>query len=301
MRQFTENEKQLLEKLVQLKQSARLEELQVATLLRKELNCFALKWNIETDKTLVFYSTRNINSKEIDWDALRKSYFQVADFLYFVEELEQENFIKIQTLSFELKNDNERMLYDRGKYKYDEKTDRFWIENEDIIALCSVDAQHKVCVDFVEYLERYANKVIYPLPLLEDFVSNDYKTIEERNFDRQILQNNRHHNELIDQNERYHRSQITKNESWQEKQIKMTNKSLLISATAVVFSVLVPFIVNKCSSPAKVDDLQLKEIKEAIIQSKTIVPDSIVVKQHDTLNVKGILPSVNINLNKTCK
>lgn len=54
MRQFTENEKQLLEKLVQLKQSARLEELQVATLLRKELNCFALKWNIETDKTLVF-------------------------------------------------------------------------------------------------------------------------------------------------------------------------------------------------------------------------------------------------------
>ena len=66
MRQFTENEKQLLEKLVQLKQSARLEELQVATLLRKELNCFALKWNIETDKTLVFYSTRNINSKEID-------------------------------------------------------------------------------------------------------------------------------------------------------------------------------------------------------------------------------------------
>lgn len=76
--------------------------------------------------------------------------------------------------------------------------------------MCSVDAQHKVFVDFVEYLERYANKVIYPLPLLEDFVSNDYKTIEERNFDRQILQNNRHHNELIDQNERYHRSQITK-------------------------------------------------------------------------------------------
>lgn len=54
MRQITENEKQLLEKLVQLKQSARLEELQVATLLRKELNCFALRWNIEPNKTLVF-------------------------------------------------------------------------------------------------------------------------------------------------------------------------------------------------------------------------------------------------------
>lgn len=36
---------------------------------------------------------------------LSKYYFQVADFLYFIEELEQEHFIKIQTLSFEVKTD----------------------------------------------------------------------------------------------------------------------------------------------------------------------------------------------------
>lgn len=91
------------------------------------------------------------------------------------------------------------------------------------------------------------------------------------------------------------------NNVWQEKQINKTNWSLFISAMAVLFSVIVPLLVNKCASPAKIEDSQLKEIKEAIIQSKTIVPDSIVVKQLDTLNVKGILPSENINLNKTCK
>lgn len=301
MRQITENEKQLLEKLVQLKQSARLEELQVATLLRKELNCFALRWNIEPNKTLVFYSTRNNVSKDIDWDALRKSYFQVADFLYFVEELEKENFIKIQTLSFELKNDNERMLYDRGKYKYDDKNDRFWFENDDIIALCSVNAQRKVFIDFVEYLERYANKVVYPLPLLEDFVKNKYKTIEQRNFEKQLEENNNHHIEQIERSDSHHKEQMDANNEWQEKQINKTNCSLFISAMAVLFSVIVPILVNKCASPAKIEDSQLKEIKEAIIQSKTVVPDSIVVRQYDTLNVKNVLPSVNINHNKTCE
>ena len=39
MRQLTENEQRIVEKIVQLKQSARLEELQVARLLRKELEC----------------------------------------------------------------------------------------------------------------------------------------------------------------------------------------------------------------------------------------------------------------------
>ena len=43
MRQLAETERLLVEKIVQLKQAARLEELQVARLLRKELECFEEK------------------------------------------------------------------------------------------------------------------------------------------------------------------------------------------------------------------------------------------------------------------
>ena len=43
MRQLAETERLLVEKIVQLKQAARLEELQFARLLRKELECFALR------------------------------------------------------------------------------------------------------------------------------------------------------------------------------------------------------------------------------------------------------------------
>lgn len=54
MRQLAETERLLVEKIVQLKQAARLEELQVARLLRKELECFALRWVLEPKKTLLF-------------------------------------------------------------------------------------------------------------------------------------------------------------------------------------------------------------------------------------------------------
>lgn len=40
MRQLTEPERQFVEKIVQLKQAARFEELQVTRLLHKELECF---------------------------------------------------------------------------------------------------------------------------------------------------------------------------------------------------------------------------------------------------------------------
>ena len=59
MRQLAETERLLVEKIVQLKQAARLEELQVARLLRKELECFALRWVLEPNKTLLFYSIQN--------------------------------------------------------------------------------------------------------------------------------------------------------------------------------------------------------------------------------------------------
>ena len=60
MRQLTEAERLLTEKIIQLKQAARLEELQVARLLRKELECFALRWVLEPKKTLLFYSIQRI-------------------------------------------------------------------------------------------------------------------------------------------------------------------------------------------------------------------------------------------------
>ena len=265
MRQLTENEQRIVEKIVQLKQSARLEELQVARLLRKELECFALRWILEPKKTLFFYSCQDESTTDINWDSLRKYYFQVADFLYLIEELEQEHFIKIQTLSFEIKTDEERTLYDRSKFKYNASMDIFWGKEGTISYLISINAEHKVYIDFVNYLEKYANKIIYPLPLLEDFVANDYKSIEQRCFEKQIEENERHHKEQIDNNERHHINQMKASEKWQAKQISKTNCSLIFAALAFISSVSIPFLVNRCTPPSKIDDTQLRAIEQACL------------------------------------
>ena len=276
MRQLAETERLLVEKIVQLKQAARLEELQVARLLRKELECFALRWVLEPKKTLLFYSIQN----KTDWNVLRKNYFQVADFLYLIEELEKDRFVKIQTLSFEVETDEERVLYDRGKYRYNSSNDTFWGIKGDVQYLVPINAEHKVYIDFVSYLERYANKVIYPLPLLEDFVANNYKSIEQRNFEKQI-----------EESERHHQAQMKVRADQHEKQISKTNYSLVIAAIALITSATMPFLVNRCTPPTEIDNAQLKAIEQAIINSKTAWPNAINIQSSDTLSIKNILPS----------
>ena len=276
MRQLAETERLLVEKIVQLKQAARLEELQVARLLRKELECFALRWVLEPKKTLLFYSIQN----KTDWNVLRKNYFQVADFLYLIEEPEKDRFVKIQTLSFEVETDEERVLYDRGKYRYNSSNDTFWGIKGDVQYLVPINAEHKVYIDFVSYLERYANKVIYPLPLLEDFVANNYKSIEQRNFEKQI-----------EESERHHQAQMKVSADQHEKQISKTNYSLVIAAIALITSATMPFLVNRCTPPTEIDNAQLKAIEQAIINSKTAWPNAINIQSSDTLSIKNILPS----------
>lgn len=276
MRQLAETERLLVEKIVQLKQAARLEELQVARLLRKELECFALRWVLEPKKTLLFYSIQN----KTDWNVLRKNYFQVSDFLYLIEELEKDRFVKIQTLSFEVETDEERVLYDRGKYRYNSSNDTFWGIKGDVQYLVPINAEHKVYIDFVSYLERYANKVIYPLPLLEDFVANNYKSIEQRNFEKQI-----------EESERHHQAQMKVSADQHEKQISKTNYSLVIAAIALITSATMPFLVNRCTPPTEIDNAQLKAIEQAIINSKTAWPNAINIQSSDTLSIKNILPS----------
>lgn len=276
MRQLAETERLLVEKIVQLKQAARLEELQVARLLRKELECFALRWVLEPKKTLLFYSIQN----KTDWNVLRKNYFQVADFLYLIEELEKDRFVKIQTLSFEVETDEERVLYDRGKYRYNSSNDTFWGIKGDVQYLVPINAEHKVYIDFISYLERYANKVIYPLPLLEDFVANNYKSIEQRNFEKQI-----------EESERHHQAQMKVSADQHEKQISKTNYSLVIAAIALITSATMPFLVNRCTPPTEIDNAQLKAIEQAIINSKTAWPNAINIQSSDTLSIKNILPS----------
>lgn len=253
MRSFSDKEKEIINKLISIKRSSKLEELQVARLLREQLSCFAIQWTFKPKKGLSLYSYEGKNMDDVDWDGLRKNYFQTVDFLYLIEELENYNLIKLQTFSFDLEHDDERLLYDRNLYEF--KQNAFWHKSDGIKYLIPVEAKHNVYVDFVNYLEKYANKVVYPLPLLEDLAENEFKSIEQRNFEKQLKEADKHHIE----------------------QLKIANKSFYVAMLAVVISAIVPFGVNKCTDPVELNSKQIESLQEAIRKSKVSFPDSVKV------------------------
>ena len=97
MRFFTPDENRIIKKIIEIFDEANpgsLAELQVARLLRKRLNFFALRWNLEPDEVTIYIpKSEQNNSEKTD-----KLYFDIADFIYFIEELEELGFIKLQNI-----------------------------------------------------------------------------------------------------------------------------------------------------------------------------------------------------------
>lgn len=109
--------------------------------------------------------------------------------------------------------------------------------------------------DIVLLLDNYLDrKIIYPLPLLDDFVKNGYKSIEERRYEEQMC--------------------------W-------TRLSVFIAAIAVILTAL----FEGFNSDITIDENQLKKIEQVIIGCKTTDSDTIHIKSSDTLKIQNILQS----------
>lgn len=269
MRKFTKPEEALLEKIVSIHQSSSADsipELQVAKLLRNELDFFAIKWETKSKPQITIYKPKSekISNSEID-----NIYFQIADFIYFLEELENAKFIKIQRIPTE--NQEEfTILYDREKYSYDSESDIFWQimpgvnflgNSYDIVkALVSLEGWKTFHTDFACDLDKYGMAIIYPLPLLIDFVENNYKTIEHRRFEEQL-------------------KEAKKSTCWSR-----------VAAIGAIATLLLTLCQTYCSD--KNDSEQINSVVSAIKEHKTVTIDSVKALPADTFNVNIIQPKV---------
>lgn len=185
MRKFTPKETEFLKKIVELKENCNLQELQLMRLLRKQLDTLAIRWNLEPKCSIQIYAEFE-NPTEEQWEEVKKKYFEVADYIYLIEELLEYKLVKLQEISFENPIQyNDRVLYDRDKYQI-EGDFIFEKSNKDncLYALSDI-GKHKVNVTFARDLEKYANYIIYPLPLLKDLKENDFLSINERRHNEQ--------------------------------------------------------------------------------------------------------------------
>lgn len=193
MREFTSTENAFIERIVQIHRENGLNslpELQVSRLLRNELKFFALSWEIKPKPTVTIY----VPKREKDSTKINDLFFQVADFIYFIEELELLGFIKLQNIPSDKKEDF-TILYDRDEYEYSAEDKRFWQNIKDVIiggdkysgkALVALEGWHSLHNDFAYDLDKCGLSIIYPLPLAASYVDNGFKTDEQLNLESQL-------------------------------------------------------------------------------------------------------------------
>lgn len=266
MRLFTPDENRIIKKIIEIFDEAKpgsLAELQVARLLRKRLNFFALRWTLEPDEVTIYIpKSEQNNSEKTD-----KLYFDIADFIYFIEELEELGFIKLQNIPSKNEDDS-RILYDRKEYTYDPENKIFWqkVENVEIAgrkitgqALVSLEGWRTFKTDFAKDLQRCALSIIYPLPLLRDYEDNKYKTLEQRQYKKQFI-----------------------TALW---------AAILGGISAIAALGALIYTLATDNKPTTIDRLDLERIEYAIKANHISEPFEIIT--NDTLVVKPVLPAQN--------
>lgn len=187
MRELTTNEKQIISTLLCNKESGKIEELQVMRLLRENLKSMAIGWELNPKPVVSIYYNDDSDKSKIDRD-----YFELCDFIYFIDELVENKYVAIQHSS--TLNDNEkRLLYNKELYNYSKELNTFCYRNDESqkVFVASPKLITNKYLDFAQKLELYANGIVYPLPLLKDFYDNEFLSVEQRRYKKQFRQTRR--------------------------------------------------------------------------------------------------------------
>ncbi len=285
MRLFSEHENKIIKKFVEAKARGidAIQHLQAAKFLREQFDFFALKWTVgETPSISIYYRHTDDNKKKEEYSKL---YFKVADFIYFLKELESIGFIAIQTITKKQER-KYSLLFDRKKYQYNEDKNEFIPINEHpidtndfikgdtppfeevspgVYTLLQVD-RREINLDFANDLERYGLGIIYPLPLAVDYVNNDFQTLEQRQFDNEM--------EVALKSAKYSR--------W---------AAYLGAVSAFAAIITLWYTLATDNKPTTIDRLDLERIEYAIKANHISEPFEIIT--NDTLVVKPIQPAQN--------
>lgn len=279
MRNFTEQENNLIKELVAIKKQglSYIQELQVARILRTKFSFFALKWTYGNKPQISLYN------RQEDKDKTEQQYYSICDFIYFIKELESLGFIAIQKISSEKEDVGFSVLYDKEKYIYNKADNKFkpkrykdlgtlipcssdreiLMEEMDngVYVLFQIGQAQDINLDFANDLQKYGLGIIYPLPLAADYVDNNFKSLEQR----------------------YH-----------DEEMKVALKSAKASGTAAIIafiSLLVSagFGIYQACSPQKIAKEQINAIETAIRNNHIEEPfeveirDSVLVKPNQSI------------------
>ncbi len=245
MRDFTSEEQAILRRMVSYRNNNNIEALRLRNLLDEIVPNYVLIWEKKSPE-----HCENIdlylptNDKEVGLS----SFYEIADFLLFIEEINELGLISVR--NYDIKTYT-KALFSTDKYYYENP----FMSNESILTR----REHKRVnrtngyysyrsqLQLTKLLNSYCDAVILPRPLLLDLEKNNFMTIEARRFD---------------------------------KQLSRTNISIIVAALAIV----VPIIVNKCSSDSA-DRSCVEAPVSSITKNDVSSIDSTTIFPVETLNV----------------
>lgn len=180
MREFSKSEKKIMKQIDALKKGS-FGNFQSSLLIKNNIDFFAVRW----DESGVYIYSKN---KSADEDF--KTFCELCDILYFLEELEHCNFIRVQSLITDV--NSVTTYHDKyispENYEYDTEMNQFYLRGGNILKFSSQSIDN-TRTDIINLLDKYAYcKFIYPLPSLKDYIKNKFKTTEQRNFRKQLCE-----------------------------------------------------------------------------------------------------------------
>lgn len=240
MSDFTKEERVIIDKLLEYKQDNKVQELECFKLLRKSLKTEWITWEIEERKSIQIAVLSSI-------DDAKSKYFEMIDFLYFIERLIREKYIVCLPISISETGKNEvegtkmrNAIYDEEKYDKDDlqnKVTRRWLEDDNGSSYRVAIYPIILYVDVIDLIEKFEKTIIYPLPSLSELREREFLSADEF----RLKDSNKKHND----------------------QMKHAWCAIIVSAIGVIFSVLVQLFTNTNYSN------DLKAIKEAIHKDKS--------------------------------
>lgn len=271
MRELSSIDRQIIDRIIQASEAHDLQGLQVARLLRNELSVFAVEWDINPFKISIFAPRKD---GKPDFDRIMANYFDISYFLYLIEVLDKEGYIKLQSV-LSANDSYPKQLYDREKYT---KEGNQYIEKigDSILAFSEVDYS-LFNLDIVELLEKYAYKVVFPLPSLKEFKTRGYIT-EEQLFRREEIVLSR-------------------------KSVNSAKWATWAAAAGVLLTAISTFKSCTDTNEVNINDADINRLEEIINSPNHIIVDDMPAITADTLRVRSVdevkpLP-INLKVNVT--
>jgi cell division protein FtsL len=261
MRKFSEFEENIIKKMVA---ATEIRELSLAKLIDENSPAIALEWNLEKPSFTVFYRSFNGTENEL--------FFQIQEIISLLKYLEDERYIYLSHRPGFVKDNR---LYNTKKYGRDDNGEYHFLMGNGAKGKIKDWRRFEFFNDFGSSVQQFANGFFYASNALRDLVENDFKTPEQRRFEKQLKDTNTKHEEAMGK---------------ARDQVKYSRWAFYGSIAAFLSSLLFG-IIQMCSDTT-INKSQIEQIKQSIEQ-KTLPEVFKTEITNDTLTTKVVeMPKV---------